>query len=137
MQQLLDLGPDRVPIELRFAAECLVDGLHVVEQMRAGVEEARLVFDRHLVAQAQRPLDRDAGVAEVGVVEDLGASRRRRTAVEPDDLGDLVGSSTVVAVRLLAELAALVALAAAASESRCRAHRGAGSCPCAASPCGW
>ena len=76
MQQVLDAAPDRIPVTLRLAAERLVDGLHVVEQVRAGVEEARLVLDGHLVAQAQRPLDGDAGVAEVGVVEDL-----RRVAV--------------------------------------------------------
>ena len=42
---------------------------NIVEQVRAGVEEAGLVVQGHLVAQAQGPLDGDAGVAEVGIVE--------------------------------------------------------------------
>src|SRR5436309_9460494 len=43
-QQLLDARPDSVPVALRLAADGLVDGLHVVEQVRAGVEEASLVL---------------------------------------------------------------------------------------------
>ena len=91
MEQVLDALAHGVPVALRFAAECLVDGLHVVEQVRAGVEEAGLVFDGHLVAQPQRALDGDAGVAEIGVVEDLRGCRLDETAVELHDFGDLVG----------------------------------------------
>jgi hypothetical protein len=40
----LDAAPHRIPVALRLAAQRLVDGLHVVEQVRAGVEEAGLVL---------------------------------------------------------------------------------------------
>src|SRR6266566_2169431 len=76
--------------------------------MRTGVEEAGFVFNGHLETQTQRPLDGDAGVAEVGVVEDLRGVTRRKAAVEPNDLGDLVAP-----ILLLADLATLVAEATA------------------------
>ena len=66
-----------VPVHQRFAAKLLVDGLNIIEQMRRGIEEAGLVLHRHLIAQPQGPLDRDAGIAEVGIVEDLGYARWR------------------------------------------------------------
>src|SRR5215211_7799044 len=107
-QLLLDARPDGVPVALRLAAEGLVDDLHVVEQVRAGVEESSLVLDGHLVAQPQRPLDGDAGVAKVGVVENLRRVAVAEPAVKLHDLGDLVAP-----VLLLADLAALGAEAAA------------------------
>ena len=44
---------------------------------------------RHLEVQPQRSLDRDLPVAEVAVVEDLGAAILGHVAVELDDLGDV------------------------------------------------
>src|SRR5262249_61708877 len=105
---LLDVRPDGVPVALRFATKSLVDGLHIVEQVRAGIEEAGLVLDGHLVAQAQRSLDGDAGVAEVSVVENFRRIAVAELTVEPHDLGDLVAP-----VLRLADLAALIAEAAA------------------------
>src|SRR5262245_49486384 len=74
---------------MRFTAERLVDGLDVVKQVGTGVEEARLVLRRHLIAEAQRPFDCDTGIAEIGVVEHLRALAVLETAVEPDDLFEL------------------------------------------------
>ena len=108
LTQRLNAAPDRIPVALRLAAECLVDGLHVVEQVWVGVKEAQLVLNGHLVAKTQGPLDRDAGVAEVGVVEGLDGLAVGRVPIPPDDPGDLVIGDvpTLVAQAALAVLAA-------------------------------
>ena len=92
-----------------IASQLLVDGLHVIKQVRAGVKKAGLVFQGHLVAQAQGPLNGHAGVAEVGVVEGLGDLAVDLPAVDLHDLGDLSAGEVAA---LVAE-AALVGFAAA------------------------
>jgi hypothetical protein len=47
-------------------------------------------LDGHLVAQAQQPLDGEASVAEVGVVEALRRAAVDEPAIKLHDLGDLV-----------------------------------------------
>src|SRR6185437_3141805 len=39
--------------------------------MRAGIKESRLILSCHLITKAQRPLNRHACIAKVGVVEDF------------------------------------------------------------------
>ena len=48
-QELLNAAPGLVPVEQRFASKGFVYRLDVVEEVRAGVEESRLVFGGHLV----------------------------------------------------------------------------------------
>src|SRR5262249_16956581 len=103
VQQFLDLAPDCIPVKLRFARQGFVNGLHVVEAMRTGIEKAGLVFGRHLVPETQWPLNGDSGVAEVRIVENLRGLAVREATVEPHDLGDLVAP-----ILLLADLAALI-----------------------------
>ena len=47
-------------------------------------------LDSHLVAQAQRPLNGEASVAEVGVVEALRRATVAELAIKLHDLGGLV-----------------------------------------------
>src|SRR5690606_39199971 len=68
-----------------------VNGLHVVDQVWTGLEEARLGLCRHLVAQAQRPLDGDACVTVVGIVENLTALTVFHSTVEPHDMLEQFG----------------------------------------------
>ena len=109
VEQIENAVQHDIPVALRFAAQFLVNGLHVVEQVRTGIEESGLVFDRHLVTQPQRPFDGHAGVAEIIIVEDLRGVGLDETAIKLHDIADLVGF-TVVA---LADLPAFVAQAAA------------------------
>src|SRR3972149_2979180 len=71
-------------------------------------QKASLAFGRHLVPETQWPLDGDARIAEVGVVEDLRGLAVALPAVEPHDLGDLTSSDvpTLVAEAALALFAA-------------------------------
>ena len=90
MQEVGNALPCRIPIVLRLASQHLVYGLHVVEQIRAGIEKAGLVFYGHLVAQAQGLLHGHACVAEVIVVEELGALAVLKAAVLSHDFLNLL-----------------------------------------------
>ena len=60
MQQIFDAAPHRVPIALRFSAERLVDGLHIIEQMRmlgrdhGGFPVSRLEHSLQTATRARR-----------------------------------------------------------------------------------
>ena len=89
MQKIDNMLPRRVPVAQRLASQRLVYGLNVVEQVRAGVEKASLVFYGHPVAQAQGALHGNARVAEIGAIEDPGALAILEAAVKPHDLLNL------------------------------------------------
>src|SRR5690606_31620165 len=59
LEELPKLVPRRRPVQARVATQCFVDGLHVLEEMWAGIEEARLVVGCHLVPKPQRALHGD------------------------------------------------------------------------------
>src|SRR3954462_12420699 len=89
--------------------------MDVIEQMRRGIEEPRLVLHRHPVPQSQGPFDGNPRVAEIGVVEDFRPFAPGETAIEPDDISDLIRLACAIlalARRSLADVAALVTLAA-------------------------
>ena len=49
-QHIFDVAPHRIPVALRLPPQRLVDALHIVEQARARIEKAGLVFYGHLIA---------------------------------------------------------------------------------------
>src|SRR6185312_1637078 len=65
----LYLVPGLVPVEQRLVADLILYRLQRVEQLGTGVEKALPGVRGQLKAQAQRALDGDAAVAEIGVVE--------------------------------------------------------------------
>ena len=85
----------------------------------------RLVGD--LPAQPQRPLDGDAPEAERLVGEDLDLVALGEVAVEPGDLGDLLGG----------DLLALVAEALAHLHEEVAGVDELDLAPCARASCGW
>ena len=84
----------------------------VLELEHGGIEAERLaLLRREVVAQAERSLDADLGVAEVGGVENLADLGFRKRLVDAEDGGGLV----------LADFVAL--LAEVAPEHACRTPR--------------
>src|SRR5207253_1172723 len=53
VQQVFDATPHRIPVAQRLATMRLIDGLHVIKQVRAGVQETSHILWGHLVSQAQ------------------------------------------------------------------------------------
>ena len=100
----LGVGPHIAPVERGCAAQRSVNGLQVIQQAGASIQKALFAGQRDLKAQAQGTLDGETVVAKIVVVEDFAGGAGLQGAVLAHDVGD---------VRLVGELAALVAQAAA------------------------
>src|SRR5579884_757279 len=102
VQDILNLLPDGAPVLPRLRTQRGFNSRNIVREFGEILQKLFLTFGRDPEAQAERPLDGHACIAEIRVVEDLRTLFILEAAIEADNLVNLCGG----------EMPALVAQAA-------------------------